>query len=123
MSPRAGLPAAVTAGKGTDWLFRLAAIQAGPRVYRFILAAKGQHDPERQMRALIESFRALTPGEAQSVKPMQIRLVTAAEGDTPAGLAERMQQVDRPLEQFLILNGLERSARLTPGQRYKIVSE
>ncbi len=118
-----GLPAAITTGKGTDWLFRLAAVQSGPRVYRFILAAKGQNDPERPMRTLLESFRSLTPGEAQSVKPMQVRLVTAAEGDTLTSLAERMAPVERPLEQFLILNGLERSAKLTVGQRYKIVSE
>lgn len=34
-----------------------------------------------------------------------------------------MSSTDRPLEQFLILNGLERNAKLAPGQRYKIVSE
>ena len=118
-----GLPAAVTSGKGADWTFRLAAIQAGPRVYRFILAAKGQNDPERAMRALLDSFRNLSASDAQSVSPLRIRLVTAGAGDTPAGLAERMASTDRPLEQFLILNGLERNARLTPGQRYKIVSE
>ncbi|WP_186420235.1 M48 family metalloprotease [Bosea sp. CS1GBMeth4] len=117
------LPAAVTAGKGADWSFRLAAIQAGPRVYRFILAAKGQHDPERGMRALLDSFRSLSASDAQSVSPLRIRLVTAGTGDTPSSLAERMASTDRPLEQFLILNGLERNAKLTPGQRYKIVSE
>lgn len=118
-----GLPAAVTTGKGTDWRFRLAAIQAGQRVYRFILAAKGGTDPERGMRAVLDSFRSLSPSEAQSVKPMQIRLVAAAEGDTPASLSGRMATHDRPLELFQILNGLDRSGRLTPGQRYKIVTE
>lgn len=118
-----GLPAAVTTGKGTDWRFRLAAIQAGQRVYRFILAAKGGTDPERGMRAVLDSFRSLSPSEAQSVKPMQIRLVAAAEGDTPASLSGRMATHDRPLELFQILNGLDRPGRLTPGQRYKIVTE
>lgn len=118
-----GLPAAVTTGQGTDWRFRLAAIQAGSRVYRFILAAKGETDPERGMRAVLDSFRSLTPTEAQSVKPMQIRLASAAEGDTPASLAGRMATHDRPQELFLILNGLERGGRLNPGQRYKIVTE
>jgi predicted Zn-dependent protease len=118
-----GLQAAVTSGKGSDWMFRLAAVQDGPRVYRFILAAKGQNDPERAMRNLLDSFRSLSPSDARAVRPMQFRLVQASEGDTPAGLAGRMAPIDRPLEQFLILNGLERNARLTPGQRYKIVSE
>ena len=113
----------MTSGKGADWTFRLAAIQAGPRVYRFILAAKGQNDPERAMRALLDSFRNLSASDAQSVSPLRIRLVTAGAGDTPASLAGRMASTDRPLEQFLILNGLDRNAKLTPGQRYKIVSE
>ena len=118
-----GLPAAVTSGKGADWTFRLAAVQAGPRIYRFILAAKGQHDPDRAMRALLDSFRSLSASDAQSVSPLRIRLATAGAGDTPASLAGRMATTDRPLEQFLVLNGLERNAKLTPGQRYKIVSE
>lgn len=118
-----GLPAAVTTGKGTGWRFRLAAIQAGPRVYRFILAAKGETDPERGMRAVLDSFRSLTPAEAQSVKPMQVRQASAAEGDTPTSFAGRMATHDRPQELFLILNGIERGGRLAPGQRYKIVTE
>lgn len=118
-----GLPAAVASGKGTDWRFRLAAIQSGSRVYRFILAAKGNTDPERAMQALLDSFRSLTPADAQSLRPLQIRLVAAGPGDTPASMAAGMGAADRPLEQFLILNGLDRNARLVPGQRYKIVTE
>ena len=118
-----GLPAAIASGKGTDWVFGLAAIQAGERVYRFILAARGGSDPERPMRALIDSFHALSASEAQAAKPMQIRIVTAAAGDTAATMAERMQGSDRALELFLVLNGLDRAQALMPGQRYKIVAE
>ena len=81
------------------------------------------HDPDRAMRAQLESFRSLSASDAQSVSPLRIRLATAGAGDTPASLAGRMATTDRPLEQFLVLNGLERNAKLTPGQRYKIVSE
>lgn len=119
----AGLPAVVASGKGTDWTFRLAAIQAGSRVYRFILAARGAGDPERPMRAVLDSFRTLTPAEAQATRPLQLRLVTASEGDSPATLAARMAGQDRPLDLFLLLNGLDRGSRLTAGQRYKIVTE
>lgn len=119
----AGQPAVVTAGRGADWSFRLAAIQSGGRVYRFILAARGAADPERPMRNLLDSFRVLSPAEAQAARPLQIRLVTAAAGDTVAGLAQRMAAVDRPQELFQILNGLDRNAALAPGQRYKIVAE
>jgi len=119
----AGLPAAIASGKGTDWVFGLAAIQAGERVYRFILAARGGSDPERPMEALVESFRVLSAGQAQAARPMQIRIVTATAGDTAASLAERMQGQDRGLELFQVLNGLDRGRTLVPGQRYKIVAE
>ncbi|PZU89383.1 MAG: peptidase M48 [Chelatococcus sp.] len=118
-----GRPAVVAAGRGKDWSFRLAAVDAGDRVYRFILAGRDGNDPERAMRRVIESFRALSPAEAQAVRPMQIRLVAATAGDTAAAMAERMQEQDRPLELFLLLNGLERDGPLTPGERYKIVAE
>jgi predicted Zn-dependent protease len=119
----AGQPAVVATGKGTDWSFRLAAIAAGGRVYRFILAARGAGDPERPMRALLDSFRVLSPGEAQSTRIQQIRAVAAAPGDTAATFAARMSGQDRPLELFLLLNGLDRPSALVPGQRYKTLSE
>ncbi len=59
-----GQPAVTAHGKGSDWIFRLAAVQLGDRVYRFILAARGSSDPERQMRSIVESFKVLTPAEA-----------------------------------------------------------
>ena len=118
-----GQPAVIAHGKGTDWMFRLAAVQLGDRVYRFILAARGANDPERPMRSLIDSFRTLTPAEAQSVRPMQIRLVSAEAGDTIGSMAQRMPEQDRPDELFRLLNGLDRDAALEPGRRYKIIAE
>lgn len=119
----AGQPAVIAHGKGTDWMFRLAAVQVGERVYRFILAARGASDPERAMRAIADSFRVLTPAEAQAVRPMVVRLVAAEPGDNVASMAERMPEQDRPGELFQLLNGLDRNTALTPGQRYKIVAE
>ena len=111
-------------GRGTDWMFRLAAVQIGERVYRFILASRGSSDPERAMRSIIESFRSLTPAEAQAARPLQLRIVTAAAGDTVAGMAEGMPEQDRPAELFRLLNGLDRdSTALAAGQRYKIIGE
>ena len=119
----AGQPAVRAQGRGTDWTFRLAAVQIGDRVYRFFLAARGGSDPERQMRSIVDSFRIMTPAEAQAVRPMQIRLVAAEADDTIASMAERMPEQDRPGELFQLLNGLDRNAALTPGQRYKVVAE
>lgn len=118
-----GQPAVTAHGKGSDWIFRLAAVQLGDRVYRFILAARGSSDPERQMRSIVESFKVLTPAEAQAAKPLRIRIVTAGAGETIADMAARMPDQDRPAELFQLLNGLDRGAALVPGQRYKIIGE
>jgi len=44
-------------------------------------------------------------------------------GDTPERLAARMPLVDRPLERFLILNGLNPGDALKAGDKVKIVTE
>ena len=75
------------------------------------------------MRAVLSSFRVLTAAEAQATKPLQLRIVSASEGDTPATLAARMATHERAFDLFLLLNGLDRNSKLTPGQRYKIVAE
>lgn len=119
-----GLPAAMTSGKGTDWNFRLAAIQADRRTYRFIFAAKGpEAELDRSFRTVVGSFARLTPAEAARVAPLRLRTVLAGPEDTAATLAGRMAVDDKALDQFLILNGLDRGAALVPGQRYKIIVE
>ena len=119
-----GLPAALTSGRGTDWTFRLAAIQSDQRTYRFIFAAKGaDSDIDRSFRAAVASFRKLTPGEMAGIRPLRLRTVVASSADTAASLAARMASDDKALDQFLILNGLDRNTALMPGQRYKLIVE
>jgi predicted Zn-dependent protease len=69
------------------------------------------------------TFHRTTPEEAARARALKIAIVTAGEGDTPTAFAARMVVPDRPLEHFLLLNGLESGAKLTIGQRYKIVVE
>ena len=38
-------------------------------------------------------------------------------------MAKKMATTDRPLDQFLLLNGLEGAGPLKAGERYKIVVE
>jgi predicted Zn-dependent protease len=38
-------------------------------------------------------------------------------------MAAQMKVPDRPLDLFLILNGLQAGAQLRPGDRYKIVTD
>ena len=50
---------------------------------------------------------------------LKLQIVTAQRGDTAQSLAARMP-VDRALEKFLLLNGLDRNGPLRVGERYKI---
>jgi predicted Zn-dependent protease len=44
-------------------------------------------------------------------------------GDTPVKLARRMAAVDRPLERFLVLNGLSAGQTLKPGDKVKLITQ
>jgi predicted Zn-dependent protease len=44
-------------------------------------------------------------------------------GDTQERLARKMAGTDRPLETFRVLNGLSPAAKLTPGEKVKLVVE
>jgi predicted Zn-dependent protease len=118
-----GLPAATASSRGDEWSFRLAAIRIGGTTFRLILASRSLNaESERLFQRTLASVRRVTPEEAQAVQPLRMTGVTAGAGDTPETLSGRMA-TDRPLERFLLLNGLERGASLQPGQRYKVVVE
>lgn len=119
-----GMSAAVTAGKGTDWNFRLAAIQSNQRTYRFIFAAKGpEGELDRNFRSVVTSFQRLTSDEIARVKPLRLRTVVASSADTVQSLAGQMATEDKMVDQFMILNGLDRGTAITPGRRYKLIVE
>ena len=93
------------------------------RLYRLIFAA---HDlspaVNSRFMASLNSFRLINAQDSALATPEKIKIVEAASGDTPETLAARMGFLPQWLDQFLILNGLERDAALVPGQRYKVVA-
>ncbi|HEX8665000.1 MAG TPA: M48 family metalloprotease, partial [Beijerinckiaceae bacterium] len=119
-----GLPAATAVAKGKDWTFRLAAVRVGGTTYRLVLASRGEPQAlERAFRASLDSIRPVTAEEARGVRPLRLQLVTAGPDDTIESLSARMLVPNRAAERFLVLNGLDRGARLKAGERYKIVAE
>jgi len=117
-----GTPAATATAGSDQWQFRIYALRVGGDVYRFIFAAKNKTaDAEKSFRDTVHSFRRLTLGEIQAARPLRIRVVTVKPGDTVESMARRMQGIDRPLERFRILNGLDQHAALKPNERVKIV--
>ncbi|MCB5174431.1 M48 family metalloprotease [Microvirga lenta] len=118
-----GLPVATATSNGKEWSFRLSAIRIGNTTYRLIMAVRdGAGDLESMFQRTLNTVRQVKPDEARQIRPLKLQVVTAQEGDTAQRLAERMP-VDRALERFLLLNGLERNAPLRVGERYKVVVE
>ncbi len=118
------LPAATAVAQGAQWSFRLGAVRLGPKVYRLIFAARALTPAiDARFRASIGSFHRLSAQEAAAAHPLRIQIVDADAADTPETMARRMAVADRPLEQLLLLNGLEPGAALKAGARLKIVVE
>ena len=118
-----GLDAATAVAKGQQWSFRLGAVRLNGRLYRLIFAAHSLAPPDdERFRASIQSFRLINAQDLAQAEPQSIKIVTAGSIDTPETMAARMAFLPQPLDQFLILNGLERGVPLSPGQAYKIVA-
>jgi predicted Zn-dependent protease len=119
-----GLQAATAIARGTEWTFRLTAIRFGPDVYRMIFATRNLTDDiDRQFRASMQTFHRMSPDEAATVRPLRIEIVTAGPGETAETLAAKMPVAERPVDTFLLLNGLDRPSDVKPGQRYKTVAD
>ena len=115
-------PAATAAAKGDEWAFRLYVMRFGNEVYRFIFASKHKSaEVDRTFREAVNSFRRLTPEEAQGAKALHLKVVTM--DASAADMARRMVVPDRPLERFLVLNGRSAADPPKPGEPVKLIVE
>ena len=118
-----GFPAASATATGDQWTFRLYAVRFGSEVYRFIFAVKQKTaDADRIFRELVATFRRMSLSEVEKARPLHLQTVTVAPGDTAEKLAGRMV-TDKPLERFLVINGLNHGEALKVGDRVKVVVE
>jgi predicted Zn-dependent protease len=117
------LPTAVAIAQGREWSFRLAAIRLNGRIYRLIFAAHTLPAAvDQRFLASIRSFHRMTPGEASEARASRLQIVAARDGDTPQTFGDQMAVAPDPLEQFVILNGLEKTSTTPAGERFKIVT-
>lgn len=68
------------------------------------------------------SMRRISVTEAGAVKPRKLVVIAAKKGDTVQTLAKRMAYTDKPLDRFLVLNGLKADSKIAVGQRIKLVT-
>jgi predicted Zn-dependent protease len=120
-----GMPAVIASARAGEWNFRVAVIRFDSgEVYRLIFAVRNLSDEaEKRFRASIDSFSHITSEEAADVHPLRIVIVTSQPGDTAEALGSKMGVLERPLEHFELLNGLQQAGPLPVGEHYKIVTE
>ncbi|MFC6622188.1 M48 family metalloprotease [Novosphingobium panipatense] len=90
------------------------------QAYHFVALA--QAGGAEVFTPMFRSLRRITAAEGGNVKPRLLRVVTVKQGDTVRSLAARMAYTDAATERFLVLNGLQANATLTPGQKVKLVT-
>ncbi len=71
---------------------------------------------------MYNSMRRITAAEAAAIRPRKLLVVTTKKGDTVQNLAARMAYTDAQLDRFLVLNALNASSTITPGQKVKLVT-
>ena len=112
--------AAEATARGDQWSFRLGAV-------RLKAASTVSSSPRGRCRR--PSISVFAPPSNRSTDqrarsalaaPQAIKIVAAGGVDTADTFAARMAFLPEALDQFLILNGLERGAPLVAGRRYKI---
>jgi predicted Zn-dependent protease len=77
---------------------------------------------DRQSVALeaLRSFRRETDPDVLDASPAHLRVVTLTEAMTLAEAARRRGDVHVPLEELLILNGMDRDRELASGSKIKL---
>ncbi len=119
-----GLEAATARASAERWDFDVTVVRYDNRIFRFLTAVpKGNPDLDKTANVLKSSFRAMTPAEAASLKPLRVRIVTVQPGDTISSVSARMMGTDRKLDLFRLINALPTAATVTAGQKVKIISE
>ncbi len=113
------VPATVATPQGEAQITVAAFQGRGREGFHFITAGPPGH--EREITALINSFRLLTREEAASLRPRTIDVVTVKEGDTIASMAQRMAVPDHHLDAFLMLNDRDPKPELRPGEKIKLI--
>jgi predicted Zn-dependent protease len=115
---------AVTATTESDqWAYRVFVIRLDRGVCRLVFAARSSgQEFNRTFRDAVSTFRRISSAEILATTPHRLKNITVQPGDTPGKLAKHMATADRPLERFLVLNGLQPGQALQPGDRVKIVT-
>ena len=106
------------------WTFRVGVVRYGRTTYRFIFASQDQSASlDEAFTQTLQSFKRLAPEDSARLRPLRLRLVKVKPGDTIERLAEQMSGVERKVELFKVVNGLEGGEQPEAGKLVKIVTD
>ncbi len=117
-------PAAFAAGAQQGRPVVVAAVVFNGSQYLIGGMAKDKPAYERErgaLRGAINSFRAITPEERQTVRPYVLKLISVEAGTTIASLAQQSPLGVDAESQLRLMNALYPSGEPKPGQLIKIV--
>ncbi|MCZ2203640.1 M48 family metalloprotease [Bartonella sp. A5(2022)] len=119
-----GLSAAHARATNEHWQFDVMVIPIENRVFRFITAAPHHsRNFDTVAKSTTQSFHLLSSPELNKLKPLRIRVVRVKQGETPASLANKMQDIPNKEKLFRILNALSPAQTLQAGTHVKIIAE
>ena len=102
---------------------RVAFIRSGSSVYLFgaFTEADGYRLVEREVHDSIHSFRQLSRGEADRIRPNRLAVHRVESGDTWQGIAQRVGAEIVPAATLAIMNGFPVNEQPLPGDVVKVV--
>lgn len=119
-----GLEAATAQAQADRWDFNVTVIRIGSQIFRFLTAVpKGSSALEPTAAMLRNSFRQMSPAEAQALKPLRVRIVTVQPADTIGSLSQRMMGTERKLDLFRLINAMTPGQTVLPGDKVKLITE
>ncbi|MEL6217187.1 MAG: M48 family metalloprotease [Pseudomonadota bacterium] len=107
--------------KGAVYNALLYAVRHNGRIYRITALVQRGSGLLGEVRQAARSFNALTAAEAAQIEPKRVRVVRVRPGDTVETLAARMRDETLPEERFRLLNDLDPTEQVSPGDRVKLV--
>jgi predicted Zn-dependent protease len=93
---------------------------SGNQAYHFVALTKA--GGAGVFNSMFQSVRRLSNAEASAVRPRRVEVVSVKSGDSIASLSRRMAYDNLQQDRFLVLNRLASNARLSAGQKVKIVT-
>ncbi len=118
-----GIETATGHAQTDQWYFDVSVARIDGNVFRFIFAGKQDSAAFRAAaQQTLDSLRRTQASDLAALRTVKLGLVSAGSGDTADTLGQKMAQLSRGRELFLVLNNLLPGDPVDAGTKYKVVT-